>query len=430
MIRMNRVAPVLCLLSLTLLATSLRAQPADDVSPLLDAKTLLVARIDIDRFDLKGLQPWLRERMLKAGVPQDDVDGAGAAIGFIEAAFGDIKAKLAAAGVKRVYLVGTSDGLFGADGPPVFAAIRADEAAAAKIAEAIGIPDPDRRGRIGAFAVFGEPKLIAAAKAIQPAPRADLTAPLAAAGDASVVTVFSPDETARKSVEELSPTLPAELGGGPVTALTRGLKHATLALTTPPQFRLDVTVQAADAGGAAKLLQIVDKILAMAAKEEPAAADGLKLLRPTLAGDRLTLSMDTPAADRLFAALKPALEKARATAKATQSASNLRQIGMAVMMYANDNQGALPANFAALTPNYLPTDEVFANPRDPARGKQAYVYVKPAEAKLNDVKDASQRVLAYEAHDAFPPLGVNVLFLDGHCELIADEAAFKQLLGK
>jgi prepilin-type N-terminal cleavage/methylation domain-containing protein/prepilin-type processing-associated H-X9-DG protein len=44
----------------------------------------------------------------------------------------------------------------------------------------------------------------------------------------------------------------------------------------------------------------------------------------------------------LIAMLLPALNKARASAKAVQCASNLRQIGQAAMMYANDNRGFLP----------------------------------------------------------------------------------------
>ncbi len=44
----------------------------------------------------------------------------------------------------------------------------------------------------------------------------------------------------------------------------------------------------------------------------------------------------------LIAMLLPALNKAREAAKSVQCASNLRQIGQAAMMYANDSKGYLP----------------------------------------------------------------------------------------
>lgn len=44
----------------------------------------------------------------------------------------------------------------------------------------------------------------------------------------------------------------------------------------------------------------------------------------------------------LASMLMPALNKAKAAAKKAQCASNLRQIGMAMMMYAGDNDGAYP----------------------------------------------------------------------------------------
>src|SRR5438445_10919713 len=44
----------------------------------------------------------------------------------------------------------------------------------------------------------------------------------------------------------------------------------------------------------------------------------------------------------LMALLLPALEKARENANVTRRASNLRQIGLAISLYANDNRGAQP----------------------------------------------------------------------------------------
>jgi len=47
----------------------------------------------------------------------------------------------------------------------------------------------------------------------------------------------------------------------------------------------------------------------------------------------------------LISVLLPALNKARESAKKVSCASNLRQIGLAMQMYANDNQGWLPPRY-------------------------------------------------------------------------------------
>lgn len=47
----------------------------------------------------------------------------------------------------------------------------------------------------------------------------------------------------------------------------------------------------------------------------------------------------------LISILMPALTRAREQANKTKCLSNLRQIGMAVIMYANDNDGAVPARY-------------------------------------------------------------------------------------
>lgn len=66
----------------------------------------------------------------------------------------------------------------------------------------------------------------------------------------------------------------------------------------------------------------------------------------------------------LISILLPALNKARQAAKATQCMSNLRQCGLALQMYANDNRGLIPLYYSGdtgmswgqtlATTNYLP----------------------------------------------------------------------------
>jgi prepilin-type N-terminal cleavage/methylation domain-containing protein/prepilin-type processing-associated H-X9-DG protein len=86
-----------------------------------------------------------------------------------------------------------------------------------------------------------------------------------------------------------------------------------------------------------------------------------------LKGDRLMLALRKPASGftlvelliviaiiaALIALLLPALRKAREAAIRTTCAAQLYQIGIATIMYANDNRGALPTCFAPSGPELI-----------------------------------------------------------------------------
>jgi prepilin-type N-terminal cleavage/methylation domain-containing protein/prepilin-type processing-associated H-X9-DG protein len=63
----------------------------------------------------------------------------------------------------------------------------------------------------------------------------------------------------------------------------------------------------------------------------------------------------------LIGILLPALNRAREQAKKVQCASNLRQIGLAVMMYANDNKGFTPVCYRMSGGIYRVSDSVGPN---------------------------------------------------------------------
>jgi prepilin-type processing-associated H-X9-DG protein len=57
----------------------------------------------------------------------------------------------------------------------------------------------------------------------------------------------------------------------------------------------------------------------------------------------------------LISILLPSLNRARETANKVKCASNLRQIGQAILLYSNDNQGAYPRTIMDTTTGPLPT---------------------------------------------------------------------------
>ena len=125
----------------------------------------------------------------------------------------------------------------------------------------------------------------------------------------------------------------------------------------------------------------------------------------------------------------PSLNRARETANRVKSASNERQIGMAIMMYANENAGKCPDDLGTLLKTQEIGAEVFICP---GSGKTLppnlnapdefvkwvdensdYVYVgkgkKVAELGPEDV-------VVYERPGLHGGDGINILFGDGHVE--------------
>src|SRR5438477_12587646 len=59
----------------------------------------------------------------------------------------------------------------------------------------------------------------------------------------------------------------------------------------------------------------------------------------------------------LISILLPSLNRARETANRVKCASNLRQIGQAILLYANENKGAYPRTITSIAATVSPTWE-------------------------------------------------------------------------
>lgn len=105
----------------------------------------------------------------------------------------------------------------------------------------------------------------------------------------------------------------------------------------------------------------------------------------------------------------------------TRCASNLKQIGLACIMYASDNDGLYPANLLQIL-DYVGDAEVFACPasgREPPEliyGQRDiehdYTYLPGC---TDDTPDAGKRPIVYE-HAGNHRDYHNVLFADGHVQ--------------
>jgi prepilin-type processing-associated H-X9-DG protein len=105
-----------------------------------------------------------------------------------------------------------------------------------------------------------------------------------------------------------------------------------------------------------------------------------------------------------------------------RSASNLRQIGLAVQAFLAD-QGAYPTSLAALFPNYLTDRRILENPARAIHFPDGDYSLVPL-TKESAAKQPWAKVLAYEilSRGEVSQEGLNVLFADGHVEYVTVEA--------
>src|SRR5271157_140061 len=119
-------------------------------------------------------------------------------------------------------------------------------------------------------AVFaGTNEALERVRQLKPVERPELAAAFAALGDTGAELVLTPSADTRRVVEEMLPILPMELGGGPITAVTRGLLWTAVGLTPDPEPRLQFVVQAKDAESSAQALNALGKSILQYLRQSP-----------------------------------------------------------------------------------------------------------------------------------------------------------------
>lgn len=141
------------------------------------------------------------------------------------------------------------------------------------------------------------------------------------------------------------------------------------------------------------------------------------------------------------ALLITSLNRAIAIANSTGCAQNLRQLGLALKIYADAHDGTLPANWQDLANNTDLIPQAFICPDDygdgPAAGNTvaawashvdqppgahcAYIYT----GQGTNMTYLQADLLAFEHIGGHQGQGVNLLFADGHVELLSISASTK-----
>jgi prepilin-type processing-associated H-X9-DG protein len=215
--------------------------------------------------------------------------------------------------------------------------------------------------------------------------------------------------------------------------VSRGLQSASLSIGFPPSASLKLIVTGIDADAAKKLNEMVSKAVSWAGKFKQGPPEALAFtklvaqLKPELQGNQVVIALTESQMHKLSATFAASVLNARVAALRVQVMSNLRQLGTAMMMYANDHDGSLPKDLGAELDPYLggSVKRVWSDPLRPNQ-KQPYVYIRLAD-KQPHVTDAAKSIILYENHTTWDN-GINVAFADGHVEWITDEKQFKQML--
>jgi hypothetical protein len=173
------------------------------------------------------------------------------------------------------------------------------------------------------------------------------------------------------------------------------------------------------------LIAIVLGIIALSKTRDPAVGGkGLAIAGISVGGAGLLVSAC------MLSILLPSLNRARETANRVKCASNMRQIGQALLLYANDNRGAYPPRPDLLLLTQDITPEVFVCPNSndtpvPSgavqaalnapntvllkQGSNSYVYCGAGQT----TSSSAEAILLYEPLSDHGNDGCNFLYGDG-----------------
>lgn len=222
----------------------------------------------------------------------------------------------------------------------------ADEKVIAKLFDEPGVA----KKRVGDFLLIAPSETMKRLATLKPEPHPEVEAAFAAAGDTGgQVLVFVP-AYARRVIEEMMPELPKQVGGGPSTLVTHGVRWVAIAGDIAPQLSGRLVIQSQDAAAAAALHARIVECIRGAGKMSVvrrfvAQYDKLAaVLTPKLVGDQMTVTLDAATVDSVLnAVLKPALGAAERASQRTQSVNQLKQIALAMHSYYDVHKSFPPA---------------------------------------------------------------------------------------
>lgn len=304
---------------------------AKAVAPFLDEQVIAVGHVDLTRVDVNAIAEKVSEY---AKLKEEEIAGPKKKVG-------DWLAVWKKADIRELYVVVSLADVPGL--PPLVVVPLEGDADAKAIGEALSgtkLFKECRFEKVGSALVGGAEKTLTRLKGMKPEERPELAKAFAAAGDTAVQAVLIPSNENRKVVEEIMPKLPQELGGGPITTVTHGVRWAALGVDLPPKLSLRGIVQSSDAEAAKKLRELIARFYKLVGEEGspkqkardffPGWDKLVEQLTPKVEGDRLVVALEEK---DVAATLKPVVARARETAEHRLSINNVKQIGLAMHNY-------------------------------------------------------------------------------------------------
>jgi hypothetical protein len=410
---------------------------AKTIAPYLDEGTLFVAHADMTRIDLMPAVTRVKQLFPRIGTPAEQA----AALADVDRAVAAAQkwiADFTKAGGRDIFAVVSMSGF---PDSPILLVVPIEKGADAQaIIKLLGPPDS---ADATAQAQVRDNVILWARKAtldhlgnIKPTPYPDLAKIFQAAGDTAIQALYVPSPDTRKVLAEMLPNPQEGPFAGAGGSISKELVWIAQGMDLSPKLTFNLVMQTPDATSAAALSDTLNKaidlgkqMLVREVRKFPEAArllgdvDALaKAFTPTVAGDRLTLQLDTDNSLKLTGFILPAMAKAKEQSLRVRSLSNLRQITLACIMYASEHKDQFPPDLETVQKtNELPA-EVLRNPR--ASDKPiGYVYLQP---KGN--APPAEQMVAYEAFDR-PLPSVAASFADGHAEIM-DYPSFAKVLAE
>ncbi|HTN75535.1 MAG TPA: DUF1559 domain-containing protein, partial [Pirellulaceae bacterium] len=339
--------------ALLLSAQSLFAQEstaeasAAAIAPFVDAQTIAIGRLDLTKLDLPATFKTVRQFL-----PADLIERDGEKLAGAEAEVTKSLASVREAGCQQLFLVVSL-----ADVPqraPLLVAILDKNADASRFAEQFKAAFPPL-AELESAVVRGQPCLGEAAtierlKTTEPvAPRREIAAAFALAGDDTAQMILVPTEDARRVVSETLTSLPPQLSDMTGKQLAAAVQYAAIGLNLPPKLSVRAVVKSNNEASATQLEALLTNGLKLAGELPPVREvvepwdKFSELLKPQRAGDRVTMQITSGDQTASLAMLlaKP-VQAARAAAQRSQSMNNLKQMALAMHNF-HDAHRTFPA---------------------------------------------------------------------------------------